>query len=234
MPDSLDATEDRAIPTGQKVCPTCGETKALDDFYPHPQTRDGRHPRCKKCDNAKPRKTTAAKVNRMRARHRALADLIKFHEEEFQALLAIRLAEAREEADALAVDPKGAAHYKNEPVRLKPGKRMAGEKAGDRIDVARCSHCIKHHDRGHVCTKCGAAPAAALRRPEDGVLDDVAIERAMGGDPVQLTATERAEAVRRLAARGVSDAEIASALHCDPQTVLRWRRDHEIESRWSA
>lgn len=215
---------------GTKVCPKCGESKALSDFYPHPQTRDGRHPSCKKCDNAKPRKTTAAKLNRMRARHRALADLIKFHEDEFQALLAIRLAEAREEAEALAASPEAVEHYQNEPVRLRPGKRMPGEKAGDRIDVARCPHCVKHHDRGHVCPKCGTAPAASLRRPEDGVLDEIAVERAMGGDPVQLTQTERAEVIRRLASRGDSDAAIASRLHCDPMTVVRWRRDHEITS----
>jgi len=221
--------------TDSKVCPTCGETKPLDDFYPHPQTRDGRHPRCKKCDNSKPRKTTAAKVNRMRARHRALADLIKFHEDEFQALLAIRLAEAQEEAVALATSPAAAEHYKNEPVRLKPGKRMPGEKAGDRIDVARCPHCIKHHDRGHVCLKCGTAPAAALRRPDDGVLDEVAVERAMSGDPVQLTKPERVEAISRLATRGMSDSQIAARLHCVPETVFRWRKEHELASgsEWS-
>lgn len=231
---SEQTSEHAAVETGEKACPNCGETKPLDDFYPHPQTRDGRHLRCKKCDNARPRKVTAAKVNRMRARHRALADLIKFHEDEFQALLAIRLAEAREEAEALANSPEAAEHYQDEPVRLKPGKRMPGEKAGDRIDVARCPHCIRHHDRGHVCPKCGTAPASALRRPEDGILDEIAVERAMHGDPVQLTKAERAEAIRRLAARGTADPDIASRLHCDPATVLRWRRDHEIESEWSA
>lgn len=211
-----------------KDCPKCGETKPLGDFYPHPQTRDGRHPSCKKCDNAKPRKVTAAKVNRMRARHRALADLIKFHEDEFQALLAIRLAEAREEADALAASPEAAEHYQNEPVRLKPGKRMPGEKAGDRIDVARCPHCVRHHDRGHVCPKCGTAPAAALRGPEDGVFDEVAVERAMHGDPVPLAKGERVEVIRRLSARGSSDSAIAERLHCDPMTVFHWRKEHGI------
>lgn len=219
---------------GEKLCPKCDQVKQLDDFYPHPQTRDGRHPSCKKCDNTRPRKVTPAKVNRMRARHRALADLVRFHEDEFQALLSIRLAEAQEEAQELASHPEATKHYANEPVRLKPGKRMAGEKAGDRIDVARCPHCVKHHDRGHVCAKCGTAPAVALRLPDDGVMDEIAVERAMSGDAVRLTRTEQVEVIRRLAERGLSDAEVAGRLHVDKKLIERRRADYGIESRWTA
>lgn len=220
----------------KKVCTACGESKPPTEYYAHPNTADRLRPRCKKCDIAAPRSREAvgAKINRQRARHRAIAELIERHEDEFRALMEIRLIEAQEEADALAASPAAREHYKGEPVRLKPGQRMPGQKAGDRIDVARCPHCIKHHDRGHVCTKCGAAPAAALRLPDDGHLDEIAIERAMHGDPVRLTEPERAEAIRRLAARGLSDNAIATRLHCDNRTVLRWRQSLGVESEWSA
>lgn len=32
-----------------KACYTCKETKALSEFYPHPQTKDGHLGQCKKC-----------------------------------------------------------------------------------------------------------------------------------------------------------------------------------------
>ena len=142
-----------------KTCQTCGIAKPLDDFYRHANTQDRRQQSCKKCDNARPRKVTDGRVVRNRARHRALADLTERHEDEYRALLALRLIEAQAEVEALAADPKAAEHYTpGEPVRLKPGKPVPGEKAGDRIDVARCPHCVKHHDRGHVCKSCGATP----------------------------------------------------------------------------
>lgn len=148
-------------PNGQgKKCTRCGETKPLSEFYTHPQTRDRLAPHCKKCDNQRSRKATGAKINRTRARHRAVADLITFHEDEFEALLAIRLAEAQAEAEALAHDPVAQDFYHTEPVRLKPGKRMAGQTIRDRIDVARCPECVKHHDRGHACPACGASPTS--------------------------------------------------------------------------
>lgn len=222
--------------TDTKVCSKCGESKPLDDFYARASGTPGHMPYCKTCDNARERKPSSAKINRMRARHRAIADLIKFHEDEFEALLSIRLAEAMVEAEELATTPEAAKHYGNtsEPVRLRRGRRMPGQKAGDRIDVARCPHCIKHHDRGHVCVKCGAAPATALRLPDDGHMDEIAVERAMNGDPVSLTTTERAEAIRRLAARGVSDSTIAKRLHCSDKTVLRVRQEQGVQSQWSA
>ena len=150
---------------GVKQCSKCGESKPLDAFYANVNGTHGRMPYCKKCDNARPRKASALKINRIRARHRAVADLIAMHAETFETLLAIRLAEAKDEAEELAATPEAAEHYQDsEPVRLRPGKRMQGEKVGDRIDVARCSHCVKHHDRGHVCTECGAAPSHGVKR----------------------------------------------------------------------
>lgn len=156
--------------TQKKVCTRCGEKKPTSDFYKHPQTRDKLAPHCKKCDNARSRPVTGTRINRMRARHRALADLIEMYPEEFEALLAIRLAEAKEEAEALAAEPAAKEHYQpDEPVRLKPGKRMPGETIGDRIDVARCPHCVKHHDRGHVCESCGSAPGKKLETRKQSI-----------------------------------------------------------------
>lgn len=148
-----------------KRCTRCGESKPTSEFYKHPQTRDRLAPHCKACDNKRSRKATGTRINRNRARHRAIADLISFHEDEFNALLAIRLSEAEEEAESLASEPAAKEHYRSEPVRLKPGKRMVGQTVGDRIDVARCPHCVKHHDRGHVCPRCGASPSSALPKP---------------------------------------------------------------------
>ena len=148
--------------TKRKSCTKCHESKQLSDFYAHPNTADRRSPICKKCDSARGRKATGPKINRQRARHRAIALLVQRHEDEFRALMELQLAEVAEEAEALAMDPQARKVYNGEPVRLRPGKRMPGEKVGDRIDVARCPHCVKNHDRGHVCTKCGASPTKTI------------------------------------------------------------------------
>lgn len=54
-------------------------------------------------------------------------------------------------------------------------------------------------------------------------VDEVAVERAMLGDPVKLTKTERAEAVRRLTAAGVGAAQIGARLGTTHRTVQRDR-----------
>jgi transcriptional regulator with XRE-family HTH domain len=66
------------------------------------------------------------------------------------------------------------------------------------------------------------------------VLDEVAIDRAMTGAVVDLSRDESDEALRRLAAAGLSDAAIAERLHITDRTVLRWRQRLNIESRWAA
>lgn len=144
--------------TDTKVCQRCDTVKPRSDFYSHPKSADGLRPCCKSCHNTDPRNATPARINRQRARNRATADLVAMYPDEFEALLEIRLAEAAEEAEALAQEPAAQRHYENTPARLRPGKRMPGQKAGDRIDVARCPHCVKHHDRGHICKACGAMP----------------------------------------------------------------------------
>ena len=52
-------------------------------------------------------------------------------------------------------------------------------------------------------------------------LDEVAIHRAMHGDPVQLTSAERAEAVLRLLARGYTHAQVAGRLGITDRSVAR-------------
>lgn len=142
-----------------------------------------------------------------RARGRAVTALIAAHEAEWEHLFAAKRAEVEAELDT--VDQAGAGHYGDEPARLKSGRRKKGQTAVDRIDVARCPHCIKHHDRGHVCVKCGAAPPKYTGRADDGILDEVAIQRRMAGDTdITLTKPERTELVRRCRKAGWSYSEI--------------------------
>jgi hypothetical protein len=190
------------VSAATRTCSRCGHARPLSDFYALRTGVDGLMPYCKKCDNSRPRKPTALKVNRMRARHRAVADLIAFHQDEFDALLSIRLAEATEEAAALASTTAAKEHYRNEPVRLKPGKRMVGEKVSDRIDVARCPHCVKHHDRGHACEACGATPSNKIQasRPRPRPIPS-GVRRVAGLDVAALdefnAGTERARRAAR-------------------------------------
>lgn len=53
-------------------------------------------------------------------------------------------------------------------------------------------------------------PPAA--RPDDGIVDDVVVERAMRGERVSLTRTEQDEAARRMFASGAKVSEVATSL----------------------
>jgi hypothetical protein len=130
-------------------------------------------------------KPTAARLIDQRARRRATQTLIQVHRDEFQRLYNLHRAEAEQEAEHLATAPDAIEHYRSEPVRLMPGRRMPDQTAGDRIDVARCAHCVTHHDRGHVCTNCGAIPGKkkAPSSPAD-VAEDV--EFLLESDPTCL------------------------------------------------
>lgn len=66
------------------------------------------------------------------------------------------------------------------------------------------------------------SPTRTWHREDDGVLDDVAIERRMNGRLVQLTTPELCEAVRLLVGRGRSASDIARTLR------LSGTRVHEI------
>jgi lambda repressor-like predicted transcriptional regulator len=54
-------------------------------------------------------------------------------------------------------------------------------------------------------------------------IDEIAVERAMGGDHVPLTRAERDEAVRRLTSKGYSVRQIAERLGTTTRTVMRRR-----------
>ncbi|NCT90234.1 hypothetical protein GXB85_04600 [Cellulomonas sp. APG4] len=82
-------------------------------------------------------------------------------------------------------------------------------------------------------------PAArpALEHPDDGDIDQVAVERAIAGDlgpDRPLTPAERALAVATLARRGHTDTDIAARLHITDRTVLRDRQSNHIPSTWRA
>lgn len=198
---------------GVRDCSKCGERKPLTEFYERVKGSGDRLPYCRDCDNAKPRKRNQAKIVRIRARHRAVAELIKRHDAEFRDLLEYFTATASEEAEQLAESAaQKHAHTQDETARLRPGKGRPGQSVTERIDVSRCPHCVKAHDRGHACPKCGAVPQKALYRPDDGVLDEIAIERRLAGEPIALSTAELREAARQLAARGCTATTIAKRL----------------------
>lgn len=58
-----------------------------------------------------------------------------------------------------------------------------------------------------------------LVRPDDGIVDEIAIARACAGEPVPLTRVERLEAVRILHGRGYSNSEIGRRLHLAGSTT---------------
>lgn len=149
-------------PDGLKCCPHCDTDKPLAEFHVTDGSWDGLAGWCKQCMNTRaPGPQTKPRIIRNRARQRATAELLREHEHEFKALYAKHLREARVEAELLQSLPAAQAIYgQSEHVRLRPGRKAKGEQTTDRIDVARCPHCIHFHDAGHVCAKCGAAPAA--------------------------------------------------------------------------
>ena len=67
------------------------------------------------------------------------------------------------------------------------------------------------------------------RRGDD--IDDIAVERAMHGDPLVLTLPERELAVQLLTSRGHSALEIARRLRIAPRTVERYRAAERAQRR---
>lgn len=72
-------------------------------------------------------------------------------------------------------------------------------------------------------------PPETERDPD--LVDEIAIERACDGHHVPLTRLERIEVIRRLHARGMSDALIAAHAGIAERTVERTRRRHGIRAR---
>jgi hypothetical protein len=69
-----------------------------------------------------------------------------------------------------------------------------------------------------VVAQAAAAPPARSR-PEDGLIDDIAVERAAQGEP--LTKTERDRAIRRMDRRGIALRVIAEQFGVSVKTVKR-------------
>lgn len=69
---------------------------------------------------------------------------------------------------------------------------------------------------------------------EPADVDEIAIHRAISGGDVELGKAERIEVIRRLAGDGWPDSRIAEQLKVTTRTVLRYRTDNDIPSRWAA
>lgn len=74
-------------------------------------------------------------------------------------------------------------------------------------------------------------PLDAETELDPDLVDEIAIERACDGHHVDLTRLERIEVIRRLHARGMSDAVIAERVGIAERTVERTRRRHGIRDR---
>jgi hypothetical protein len=65
------------------------------------------------------------------------------------------------------------------------------------------------------------APGATAGKGDEPDVDEVAVERAMAGEPIELTLADQTEAVRRLTAKGMSVRRIALLLRTSARTVSR-------------
>ena len=68
-----------------------------------------------------------------------------------------------------------------------------------------------------------------LVRPDDGVVDEIAVERACEGEPMPLTSAERLAAARLLLAQGIGPKEGGKRLGLDHTTV--WELYERIRTR---
>nr|WP_203687699.1 hypothetical protein [Streptomyces sp. SID14515] len=59
----------------------------------------------------------------------------------------------------------------------------------------------------------------------DGDLDLIAIEHAMNGEPVTLTAAERIETARQLVARGFTLTDAGRRVRADRNTIVAWQNN---------
>jgi len=89
-----------------------------------------------------------------------------------------------------------------------------------------------HGDRRTIIggVACGQCWEAAIRADERGDLDvvptcdEALVERVLCGERIPMQRADRLECTRRLVARSLSDAEIATRLHVTPRQVLRDRQ----------
>lgn len=73
-----------------------------------------------------------------------------------------------------------------------------------------------------------------LMRPNDGVVDDIAVERACNGEPIPLNGPERIAAGRILAAQGIGPTEAAQLLHVAKTTAERLLNNAKAERQDAA
>ena len=88
-----------------------------------------------------------------------------------------------------------------------------------------CESCTTR--RAESMARASAAGVASRCGTPDDV-DEMAVERALSGDPPRLTRAERREVTRILTARGYSATQIASRLRTSPRTVIRYRAELRI------
>lgn len=197
-------------------------------------------------ESARPRhRHREDRVLASRARNRAVAALITAHRDEFEKLYADARAAVAEEharleelARANGLDPN------NGVVRLRVGPRPDDVPVEDRIrerGPITCPHCSALHQDGHVCAECGITlevlvePPRGKRPVDDGVVDDVAIERVLTGQDgrVRLTPGEQLEAVRRMLDADWKRADMCRALgvtHEKVQRLILEATEEEAES----
>ena len=80
-----------------KTCKECGAAKPLDDFYHHPQTKDGLTSKCKECTRAAVRQRRDANLDHYREydRQRARSEARKEYAKKYQRSPAGRAAAQR-------------------------------------------------------------------------------------------------------------------------------------------
>ena len=81
------------------------------------------------------------------------------------------------------------------------------------IKYARCHVCY--------CDPCVAAMHRYANRG-DGIIDEVAVQRLVDGEPVAATSAERVAAALLLAARGVTYEDAADRMHTTKRTIERY------------
>lgn len=215
----MDRPPELVIPEGPFACTTCERDLPGTDFYWAWNRRDRRwqrDSRCKDCHNATSNANSRAKVINRRARQRATALLLEEYPERFAELLERERKVAAMEYDLLNDPDAGEAGYQ----RLRPGARRAGQTVMERLDVARCTICHTHHDRGHVCPKCGAATVEEIpteEAEEEINWDDV--DKLCWQVPGIYSPAVWREAVVRTLRKGMSPAATARWLHADVDFV---------------
>lgn len=106
-----------------------------------------------------------------------------------------------------------------------PGLLVAGY--SQRATSWRCDVCrsceIREYNRTYYRRRTASRPGRHWTRPVAQAVDEIAVERAMAGDPGDLSVADCYEAVRRLTEQGLSMREIGRRLRISPRSVGRYR-----------